>query len=128
MKKYLLILLVAFTAIAANAASPALATARLFSEKNITNPKVRATIVNADNNYYRSIEVVDDAALVRQIEAAISADRHHAYNQVENYNNGIKSEILQISRDNAMVSIGFDKQSDTKCTVYIHSTKRSAVE
>lgn len=79
-------------------------------------------------SHYRSIEVVDDAALVRQIEAAISADRHHAYNQVENYNNGKKSEILQISRDNAMVSIGFDKQSDTKCTVYIHSTKRSAIE
>lgn len=121
MKRTLLtIMSVLLTAIVSLAISPQLACDKLFSEKNKTNPNVSITIINSTGNSFRSIRVEGDRKLVEEMERLLKEDRKRASNTVEKYRGGHAYKlILNISGDDGMVSIGFDRYSDSEAKLFI---------
>lgn len=128
MKKIILILIAAFTAIAASAKEPQLAATGLFTEKILSDPHVVATIVNGTGNYYRGLQIDNDAALTAKVEATVKADQKTAYNVVESYKGGTYSIILNINRKGHLVNVGWTKNSDTSCSYFIQSESRESIE
>lgn len=110
MKRILAItLILVFAAGVCFAASPRLACQQLLERNDIRTKGHNVTVVNQPGNYFRSVEAVSDAKLLKEVKKAFEQDRKLAFNTVDRYDGDDEQEssILNIKHNGYVVNIGF---------------------
>lgn len=115
----ILILLSLASAPAIMAATPKLPADVLFTEQNMRSPKTDVTIVNADYNCYRKIDVSDDAALVRKLKEVFAQDEKLAFNKVEKYEGTAYRVILNLNVDGTHVNVCLTVEDDANASYWV---------
>lgn len=117
MKKTVLTIIFALlTALAALAAPPALDCEQYFSEKYRNRPDTKVVIVTSAGNYFRSIKVENDPALVRAIQKSVEKDSDKASNRTESYSADKTSIILNLPEG---INIGYTKYKPGQCKLFV---------
>lgn len=110
---YILFILAMLSTAAALAAGPKLECEKLFTERYLKEPDADVSIITTQGNYFRKYAVSDNKRLISVIEQAVKADKEKSMNTVEKYEGGkLVKIILNIQRNNNMISIGFSRYDD----------------
>ncbi len=120
MKKIILTLMLALLpALAALAASHRYESERYFGEKYRSDPTTKVTVITNTGNYFRSIKVEGNPALVAEIKKAVENDRRHADNVTESYSQEKTSIILNLPGG---VNMGFTQRKPGDCSLFLQGT------
>lgn len=117
MKKTVLTIIFALlTVLAAIAAPPALDCEQYFSEKYRNRSNTKVVIVTSSDNYFRSIKVEGDPALVKAIHKSVEKDGDKASNRTETYSADKTSIILNFPGG---INIGYTKYEPGECKLFV---------
>lgn len=123
MKRYLTLIILAFTAFAAAAVPPRLKCETLFTQKinELRRPGIDLVIAKAPDNYYRGIIVTGNKRLFQQVKGFVETDRQRASNIAERYNENGGHIILNIPSNGHIINVGLYWEDNGDFRFFIQS-------
>lgn len=118
MKRLLIILSMAITALLANAKPPQIAVEQFFDGRYNKEKSVRTTITKQDGIYYRGLHVTENQAIVEKISETIAKDATNATKYFEQTGEWGKSVWIKITNNGETIDIGLQQAPSGK-TAYL---------
>lgn len=108
MKRHLLMLLCAIVALTAFASPPKLNTEQVFDGRYSNRKNVTIAIVERPDNYFRSITIKNDAALVKSIHQLMMKDKPRAAEYNDYQDERSHYILLKVMNNGELINIGFE--------------------
>lgn len=109
MKRLLIILTMAITALVANAAPPQISVEQFFDGRYNTNKSVRTSISKENGMYYRGLHVYDNPEIVKKISETLAKDAKNATKYLEQTGEGGKSVWIKLINNGETIDIGLQQ-------------------
>lgn len=125
MKRTIFTLIILISALTALAKAPQLAVENLFDGRYNANKDVATSIYKNNGNYYRGLTIKKNPAIVKQITAAIAADRNKANKYSEHKDGNGRYTSLQITSNGETIHIGLQIDNDGKAFFFIQGKDKA---
>ena len=122
MQKLISALLFAVITLSAAAASPKLASEKIFDDIDFYDTSLTVMIVEKKDKTIKSVSFKNNPDLLKKIKKAITTDRSAADSKTLSSSNGEISEYLDIVTDEATVKIGFNQSKSKDIYFFVKTT------
>lgn len=120
MKRFAIIMLLAFSAVAMFAKSPTLAVEKFFDGRYNSNPEISTTYSRNAVSLFRSMTIApSQKKAISEISKAVEADKRLATDVIDNWTGGEHQVILSIQRDGGNVAVGLETKKNGGIEIFV---------
>lgn len=119
MKRYLFLAILMTLTLTSLAASPKLASAKIFDDLDLYDPSLSITIVERKDQTVRSVMFKNKPDLLKKIQKALASDKEKADKKSLMTNDGEISESLVINDEEAEIKIGLTTSKSKEVYFFI---------
>lgn len=108
MKRFLILAFLTLINLAVFAASPKLASEKVFDDLDVYDPSLSITLYERNNKIVRSVTFKDKPDLLKSIRKALAADKEYADSKSLSTSNGEIYEVIVINNEDEEIRLGLN--------------------